>query len=206
MHAAFARPTQSSEKTYQQHVNNAKQTHRFQRPKSCVLGVPARHTSRIIRQSPDYDAVALVRRVAKDLVQHHGKPVQMPDVQRSEVVVERVVEERVFDVEVDGRVLSRSDEDGLLHRLARRLRAGFRGWAVDDFLLDVGERGARCGRAAEGGEVYQVCEGETVSIVYIFGGLRVMLNGPSIYSIACAESVAWSAGATTSCLDVAVAI
>ena len=52
-------------------------------------------------------------------MQHDGEAIQMANVQRAKVVVEGVVEERVLDVEVDGRVLARADKHRLLNRLPR---------------------------------------------------------------------------------------
>jgi hypothetical protein len=42
-------------------------------------------------------------RVAKDIMQLHGKAIQMSDVQRAEVCMERIVQQAAIDGEVDWR-------------------------------------------------------------------------------------------------------
>ena len=80
----------------------------------------------------------------------------MPNMQRPEIVIERVVEERIFYVEVYGRVFARANEDGLLHRFAWCFGTGFGGWAVHDLLLDVRERRTGSRWTGKGGEIYQI--------------------------------------------------
>ena len=69
-------------------------------------------------------------------------------------MVEWIVEECIFDVEVYGWMLARADEDSLLHRFARCLGAGFGGWAIYDLLLDIRKGRAGSRWTAEGGEIY----------------------------------------------------
>jgi len=50
--------------------------------------------------APEYDSSIIVGWIAQDLVEDDGKPVQVTDVQRTEVGMERIVEEGVIDGEV----------------------------------------------------------------------------------------------------------
>lgn len=57
------------------------------------------HTPRVCAAPEDYSSL-LVRWVAEDFVQLHGKAVQVTDVERTEVAVEGIVQQRLVDAEV----------------------------------------------------------------------------------------------------------
>jgi hypothetical protein len=56
-----------------------------------------------ICSAPEYNCSVVVGWVAEDVMEVNSKPVEMTDVQWTEIGVEGIVEERVIDSEVDWR-------------------------------------------------------------------------------------------------------
>lgn len=71
-----------------------------------------------IRPAPKHNHTALVLRVAENVMQRHSKTVQVANVQRTEIMVERVIQQGVVDSEVH-RLQARRVDDGTLTPLVR---------------------------------------------------------------------------------------
>jgi hypothetical protein len=103
-----------------------------------------RATSRV-RPAVEHDGAVAVLRIAEDLVEENGKPVQMTNVKRAKIRVESVVEEGVVYREVHGTSASGSMRQG--RTLARRFR----------LLRRIRERGLCIRRRVVRCEVKAIC-------------------------------------------------
>lgn len=71
-------------------------THHIARQKTpCIASRPP------IWPAPENNHPPLVLAISKNIVQRHGKPIQVPDVEWAEIVVESVVQQSVVNSEVD---------------------------------------------------------------------------------------------------------
>lgn len=77
--------------------NSGERTHHIARQQAACISPRT-----AIGPAPKHNDTALVLRVAQDIVQRHGEAVQMTDVQRAKIVVERVVQQGIIDGEVHG--------------------------------------------------------------------------------------------------------
>lgn len=77
--------------------NSGERTHHIARQQAASISPRA-----AIGPAPKHNNTALVFWVAQDIVQRHGEAVQMANVQRAKIMVERVVQKGVIDGEVHG--------------------------------------------------------------------------------------------------------
>lgn len=107
-----------------------------------------------VRLAPEDNGAVLVLLGSQDIVKVEGEAVQVSNVERAKVVVEGIVQQRIVDGEVAGR---------LLLRLAGPFAGGRASAGNGRGRVAVGEKGERIGLLVVGSKIEAVCNG-TLSV------------------------------------------